>query len=790
MKYILQRPFLQKCLLLLLGVFIFLYLFDPIETEDVWWHLSTGKWIVEHWQLPHVDIFSFGDVRAPWSCHNEWLGSSILYLVFKIHGLLGLKFFRSLYFVFVTGILFFNLYKRLPFLYVIIFTLLVALGVANRNYLKPDMFNVLFIQFFLINLFNYEDKGERKYLWFLPVVMCIWFNVHLGSLIYGMPLVSIFFLSAAIRYFIAGKGDAVQKAIAFRQARDLALTGAACLFSFLLNPYGVEGFLYPFKVFLFPDYIGFFKFAHSIQEMQPPWYIFHSFGYIYYFVLFALALTVILFNKKNLTIILLLAFSTFAFLYVGRNSAFYTIVCAYVFVFGIRRIKFDGIRQRLPYVKIIECLLCLGVVLFLMDQIAGICLQKEYINGQTINKYRLLDDPSTETLIRTLIDNKITGPVFNADELGGEMIWMGYPELRPFRDGRNNSYERSNNALVTMFHPKENWATMESRYHFKIVVLAPFKYMDEHFLQYLNTQPSWQLIAVNGLYAVYVKRGAFNLPKELDGFEASARARKIAVDDLQNLQRLKSLELASVLQQRYFYPMASNIDHYLDYITLFDIGCKGAAVEELVNALKVCNLGEFRRQADIILKYYSNPWNNLGLSNDGKGNYKEALEDYKKAIELNPRFPDTYFNRGVLYAKLKAIDLALRDFTQVITLNPYYAQAYSNRGSILAARGNFKQALLDYTQAVMLDSKSAEYYLNRGNMYNKLGRFTEALADYKQVTILNPNDAVAYDDMAVTYYQLRDYNMAWAALHQLEELSGNYDPKRISSIKKALTERK
>ena len=36
----------------------------PIEIEDVWWHLSTGRWIMNHFSVPLADPFSFSSIKV------------------------------------------------------------------------------------------------------------------------------------------------------------------------------------------------------------------------------------------------------------------------------------------------------------------------------------------------------------------------------------------------------------------------------------------------------------------------------------------------------------------------------------------------------------------------------------------------------------------------------------------------------------------------------------------------------------------------------------------------------
>ena len=61
--------------------------------------------------------------------------------------------------------------------------------------------------------------------------------------------------------------------------------------------------------------------------------------------------------------------------------------------------------------------------------------------------------------------------------------------------------------------------------------------------------------------------------------------------------------------------------------------------------------------------------------------YKEAIADYDKAIELNPKDADTYYNRGAAKNHLKQHKEAIADYDKAIELDPKDADAYYNRGS-------------------------------------------------------------------------------------------------------------
>ncbi len=98
-----------------------------------------------------------------------------------------------------------------------------------------------------------------------------------------------------------------------------------------------------------------------------------------------------------------------------------------------------------------------------------------------------------------------------------------------------------------------------------------------------------------------------------------------------------------------------------------------------------------------------------------KGDFDSALNDYNKAIELNPKDAATYFNRGRAYSNKKSYDLAVLDFDKTIELNPQDSSAYFNRAEIHERKGKTEQAAADYQKAVEFDAtnESAKANLKR-----------------------------------------------------------------------------
>ncbi|GAB4329326.1 MAG: tetratricopeptide repeat protein [Bacteroidales bacterium] len=92
---------------------------------------------------------------------------------------------------------------------------------------------------------------------------------------------------------------------------------------------------------------------------------------------------------------------------------------------------------------------------------------------------------------------------------------------------------------------------------------------------------------------------------------------------------------------------------------------------------------------------------------DMKGQPEKALQDFSRAIELNPKYTVAYNNRGIVNGMLGNYQAALNDFNKAIELNPEYADAYYNRGNVNYYLKQFIEACSDWSQAAYLGSPQA-----------------------------------------------------------------------------------
>ncbi|MEA5577859.1 tetratricopeptide repeat-containing serine protease family protein [Anabaena sp. UHCC 0451] len=187
------------------------------------------------------------------------------------------------------------------------------------------------------------------------------------------------------------------------------------------------------------------------------------------------------------------------------------------------------------------------------------------------------------------------------------------------------------------------------------------------------------------------------------------------------------------------------------------------------NALEAINLGikaaEESQKQEPLLYLVS------GYLLEKSKQYNEAIENYNKALELDPRTSEVYLLRGGIYEEQKRLDLAITDYTQAININPNFAGAYNNRGNIYREQGKKELAIADYTQAININPKFPGVYSNRAQIYGEQGKKELAIADYTQAINLNNTDVTSYNNRGNIYRETGKINLAISDFNQAIKIS-------------------
>jgi excisionase family DNA binding protein len=153
---------------------------------------------------------------------------------------------------------------------------------------------------------------------------------------------------------------------------------------------------------------------------------------------------------------------------------------------------------------------------------------------------------------------------------------------------------------------------------------------------------------------------------------------------------------------------------------------------------------------------------------------ERTIESYNRSIELDPRSPRAYLNRGNTYYSLGKTQNAIDDLDRAIEIDPNYAPAYYNLGVISGDLGDKKRAVAEYGKAIELNQNIPCAYHNRGNAYSSLGDQQSAVADYNKAIAIDPEFSLAYNGRGAAYEILSDHERAIKDYDKAIKLDPNY----------------
>ena len=134
----------------------------------------------------------------------------------------------------------------------------------------------------------------------------------------------------------------------------------------------------------------------------------------------------------------------------------------------------------------------------------------------------------------------------------------------------------------------------------------------------------------------------------------------------------------------------------------------------------------------------------------------------------------------------EALDL----YKRVLELNPKHAAACINLGTIYYNQQNYRDAERYYRSAIEIDSRYALAYFDLGNVLDETGRLAEAVDAYHTAILISPSYADAHYNLALAYERLRRSRKAlphWRAYVKMDPVGAwsNYARGQIQKILEA-----
>jgi Flp pilus assembly protein TadD len=141
--------------------------------------------------------------------------------------------------------------------------------------------------------------------------------------------------------------------------------------------------------------------------------------------------------------------------------------------------------------------------------------------------------------------------------------------------------------------------------------------------------------------------------------------------------------------------------------------------------------------------------NDLGLALAGCGKFDEAIDHFRTALEINPDYMDTHYNLGTALAGCGKFDEAIDHFRTALEINPDYMDTHYNLGLALASRGEFAEAIDHYRKVLEFQPDFAEAHNNLGLALAGCGKFDEAIDQYRTALKIEPDYVLAHTNLGV-----------------------------------------
>jgi len=92
-----------------------------------------------------------------------------------------------------------------------------------------------------------------------------------------------------------------------------------------------------------------------------------------------------------------------------------------------------------------------------------------------------------------------------------------------------------------------------------------------------------------------------------------------------------------------------------------------------------------------------------GMANFAQSNYHDAILDFNKSLELDPKSYRVAYYRGVVHSVLKQFPEAIDDYTMALEIHPFQAFCLFRRGQAYFHIGDYPQALSDCEASLSME---------------------------------------------------------------------------------------
>lgn len=238
----------------LLFAFLLMVASRPLLADpDSQWHITVGRWIIEHGSVPTVDIYSHTFLGQGWIA-KEWLSQLLLALADSAGGWGGVVALCAASVGLSFALLLRLLLRDIRPLPAMLFTIAAVVLTAPHLLARPHILAFPVMLLWVAGLVQAVERRRAPTPWLL-LAMLLWANLH-GGFTLGLMLCGVFALEAVV----TARDPVERRALCVEWAKF----GVAALLVACITPYGAKSIFVTVRIFELGDVLG------MINEWKSP----------------------------------------------------------------------------------------------------------------------------------------------------------------------------------------------------------------------------------------------------------------------------------------------------------------------------------------------------------------------------------------------------------------------------------------------------------------------------------------------------------------------------------------
>jgi tetratricopeptide (TPR) repeat protein len=157
------------------------------------------------------------------------------------------------------------------------------------------------------------------------------------------------------------------------------------------------------------------------------------------------------------------------------------------------------------------------------------------------------------------------------------------------------------------------------------------------------------------------------------------------------------------------------------------------------------------RQARLGNDRYAETWFSLARALSGQGKLSEAIDNIRRAVEIEPDNPEYLYFLGLIYEQGQQIQDAVESFQKSIAKNPKNADAYEHLGQNLNMQNRFLEAVTAFKKAAGLDPTRARLWAQIADSQQQAGDLDGAIGSYQKSLAQDPNQPGVWSRLGIAY---------------------------------------